>query len=332
MRRRLLLAAMIAAAPPAAAQAPSGDLVVVANKQAASVTVLDAATGRAVATLPVGQGPHEVAASPDGRWAVVTNYGAQAPGSSLSVIDLDRLQVVRTIDLGEYRRPHGIAFLPGGMRVAVTSEASQNVVIVDAGAGTVARAIPTGQRGSHMLAVSPDGRRIYTANIPSGTVSVLDVEAGTLLRTSEPIARVTEGIALSPDGRRLWIGSNEDHTVTVVDAATLAPVDTLPAPGFPYRAVAAADGGRVVVPNPMAATLRLFDARTLTEEAAIVIPPGAAGAAQPVGVALSADGRTAYVSLQDRSQVAVVDLASRAITGFWDVGAGPDGIAYARRR
>lgn len=330
MRIPLLLAALL---PVSAAAQTQGDVIVVTNKQEATASVLDARSGETLATIPVDDGPHEVAVSPDGRWAVVANYGGQSPGSTLSVIDLDALRVVRTVDLGEYRRPHGIGFLPGAMRVAVTSEASQNVVLVDVSAGRVEGVIPTGQRGSHMLAISPDGKRIYTANIPSGTVSVLDVESRTLLRTSDPLARVTEGIALTPDGRRLWIGSNQDHTVTVVDAETLTPLDTLRAPGFPYRAVASTDGRRVVVPNPVANLLRVFDAAGLAEQAAIAIPAGtAAQGAQPVGVALSPDGRTAYVSLQGRSQVGVVDLERRTVTAFWDVGKGPDGIAYARRR
>lgn len=321
----LLLAGMLAA--PAGAQR-HGDLLVVANKQAASATVLEVASGRALATLPVGTGPHEVATSADGRWAVVTNYGAQTPGSSLTVIDLDRLAVVRSIELGEYRRPHGVAFLPGSARrVVVTSEASQNVVVVDVAEGRVEGAIPTGQRGSHMLAVSADGRRVYTANIPSGTVSLLDVASRTMVRTSEPIARQTEGIALSPDGRRLWIGSNQDHTVTVVDAETLQPVDTLPAPGFPYRAVASANGRRVVVPNPMANLLRVFDAQSLRETGTVTFP----AEASPVGVTLSPDGRRAFVSLQGRNQVGVADLDSGQVTAYWDVGDGPDGIAYAAR-
>jgi YVTN family beta-propeller protein len=330
----LLASALLAVAAPAAGQ--SGDLLLVANKQAATVTVIDVGTGRAVATLPVGVAPHEVAASPDGRWAVVSNYGERTPGSTLSVIDLDRLQVVRTIELGQYRRPHGIAFLGGAARVAVTSEASGKVVIVNVGEGRVEGAIPTGQAGSHMLAVSPDAKRVYTANIPSGTVSELDVEARTLVWISPPVAHMTEGIALTPDGRRLWVGSNTDHTVTVLDTRTLAALDTLPSAGFPYRAVASPDGRLVLVPSPMASLVRIFDAESHRELAAIPIPaaegaPDSAEGSGPVGAAISPDSRTAYVALQGRNQVAVIDVATYRVTGFLDVGAGPDGITYARR-
>src|SRR5204863_3613206 len=95
-------------------------LLVVANQQGASATVLDAATLQTVATVPVGQGPHEIAISTDGRWAVVTNYGLQgAAGSTLSVIDLaaETPAVVRTIDLGPGQRPHGAAFVKSGTKL-----------------------------------------------------------------------------------------------------------------------------------------------------------------------------------------------------------------------
>src|SRR5947209_12117343 len=42
-------------------------LLVVANQEANTATVLNTATMSAIATVPVGAGPHEVAMSPDGR-------------------------------------------------------------------------------------------------------------------------------------------------------------------------------------------------------------------------------------------------------------------------
>jgi YVTN family beta-propeller protein len=285
-----------------------------------------------VATLPTGEGPHEVAVSSDGRWAIVTNYGAQTPGSSLTLIDLNRRAVARTIPLGEYRRPHGAAFLPGDRRLAVTVEANRAVLIVDLERGVVERALPTGQAGSHMLAVSPDGRTIYTANIGSGSVTALDASGAKPARTA-PVAPRTEGIALSPDGRRIWVGSNQDNTVIVLDAATLAALDTLPAEGLPYRLAVTPDGRRAIASNPMRGAVRIFDTAAMRETALVQIPAGSAGeqGAGPVGFALAPDGRTAYVALQGRNQVGVLDLSTGTVTRFFDVGAGPDGIAYAAR-
>src|SRR5829696_6513416 len=58
----------------ATAQVPglSGTLVVT-NKSPATATIIDVATGRALATLPTGNGPHEVVLSSNGRTAVVTD-------------------------------------------------------------------------------------------------------------------------------------------------------------------------------------------------------------------------------------------------------------------
>ena len=92
-------------------------MLVVANQQGASATIVNTATMETIATLPVGNGPHEAAVSPDGRWAVVTIYGdSKGPGNTLAVIDLAAMPlpvVTRTITLGQYTRPHGAAFIRG---------------------------------------------------------------------------------------------------------------------------------------------------------------------------------------------------------------------------
>src|SRR6476646_10514376 len=97
--------------------------IVVSNMNDHTATLLDAGTLATLATLPTGRAPHEVAISRDGRWALVTNYGTRdAPGNTITVIDVDARTVARTIDLSEIRRPHGMVFLPGYTIVAATAE------------------------------------------------------------------------------------------------------------------------------------------------------------------------------------------------------------------
>ncbi|HEY9225940.1 MAG TPA: hypothetical protein VIP11_04790, partial [Gemmatimonadaceae bacterium] len=92
MHRIALLVACSLITTPAIAQqrGPTGT-VIVSNMNDHTVTLIDAASGRVVATLPTGEGPHEVAASHDGRWALVSNYGVRGkPGSTITVIDVER--------------------------------------------------------------------------------------------------------------------------------------------------------------------------------------------------------------------------------------------------
>ena len=202
---------------------------------AISPTLIDVASKRVVATLPTGQGAHEVAVSRDGRWAVVSNYGVRgAPGNSLTVIDVASATVARTIDLGEYRRPHGSTFLPGDSLMAITSEASKAIVLVDFKRGTVVGTIPTNHPASHMLAVTADGTRGFTSNIADGTVSELDI-AGRKFVRELTAAPAVEGIAVTPSGDQVWAGSNQQKSVTVIDTKAGKTVATLTGFGLPYR-------------------------------------------------------------------------------------------------
>ncbi len=322
--RTLLLASLVLAMPVHAQRTPEGALLLVANKQEASLSVIDVASGILLATVPTGMGPHEVAVTTDGRWAVVCNYGAQAPGNSLTVVDLRTRTVARTIDLGEYRRPHGIVVLPGDSTVIVTSEASRATVVVSIRGGVVSE-IGTGQPGSHMVAVTADGRRGYTANIGSGSITELDIPGGMATRTLQ-VAPATEGIAVTPDGSEVWVGSNGAHTVTVIDTKTWAAVDTIPAAGLPYRVAISPDGETAVVPAPMAGVVRIFDVPTRTERHAVSFGGGGEGA-QPVGSTISSDGIYAFVALQGTNEAAMVELASGKEIRRFATGAGPDGIA-----
>ena len=315
----------------AAALAPAApqDVLVVVNKDASTVSVISVETGATLVTLPTGTGPHEAAASGDGRLAVVTNYGAQQSGNSLTVVDLGTLTVVRTVDLGEYRRPHGIVFLPDHRSVAVTSETSGMVLVVDVTTGRLLSARPTAQEGSHMVVAARDGRRAFTANIRSGSVTALDLESGD--PRSLAVSTQTEAIGVSPDGAQVWVGSNDQGTLTVVRTAEWRVLDTLDVGGQPYRIVFSPDGGRVLVTTPASDEIRLFDAATRKEMGRLKTPAASGGAGQPFGVAWSPDGTLGYVTLRGAAEVAVVDIATMSLRRRLTAGPGADGIAFARR-
>ena len=338
----LLRTAVAATALAAASLQPRPRTLIVLNKGAGTAALVDVATRRVVATLPTGVGPHEVAVSPDGRTAVVGNYGDRTPGNTLTVIDLPRQAVVRTLSLGEHRRPHGIAWLPDGRRVAVTAEASRAVLVVNVADGSV-QAIPTNQEGTHLLALAPGGRRLYTANIGSASVSVVDLAAGTLARTVRTLPR-PEAIDVSPDGRELWtapqIAPGAPGMITVFDAATLDRLATFASGGvYPNRLRFTPDGRRVLVSNAASGTVQIFDARSRRPIAAVPFPRDTAKApadggpmarsAVPLGILVAPDSRTAYVATAAHNEIAVVDIPGRRIVATLRTGEGPDGMAFA---
>lgn len=313
---------VVSAAGSVAAQSPDGrtGTLVVLNKGASTATFIDVASGERLATLPTGAGPHELAVTQDGRWAVSTDYGG---GNSLTVFDVAELRVARTIDLAAYGRPHGAFFLPGDTVLAVTSEATRNVVLVQPFTGRILGAIGTDAGGSHMVAVTGDGSTLYTGDIQSGTVSRLDVAARTKT-ASYDVPAEPEAITVTRDGTRVWVGSNARGLVSTVDTETGVVESPLTGFEWPYRILLLEERGQVVIPDLGRHTVRFIDLEGRRDIDRLDLPGEG-----PQGVALTRDRGTLFLSLSASGQVAVIDLASRRIVRRIDAGPTPDGIGWS---
>jgi DNA-binding beta-propeller fold protein YncE len=297
--------------------------LIVTNKEPSTATIIDVASGRALATLPTGNGPHEVVLSKDGRVAVVTDYfGSTGPGNTLTVIDVPEKRVVRTINLGQYTRPHGIVYLPGDSLVAVTSESTQTVLIVAVSSGEIRKVIPTQHQGSHMVAVTSDGTRAWTGDIGSNTVSELDIPSGAYVRSINVPAQ-PEAINVTPDGREVWVGRNSTGKVSVVDPATGNVTTAAEGVSWPYRVLFTPDLATVILPDLRKDEVRFLERATRRELSRLSMP-----GAGPQGVTITPDGRYLLESLSQQSRVVVIDMNTRQIVGHIPAGRTPDGIAY----
>ena len=317
----------------------SGTLIVL-NKSEATASLIDLASGRTAATVPTGDGPHEVAVSPDGRLALVTNYGRDEDGTTLTVIDVPAGRVARTIDLAPYRRPHGAAWLAGGTRVAVTAERDQALLIVDVASGRVVSKVTTGQKVSHMVAVTPSGRRAFVANIGSGTVSVIDLEAGKHVK-DVPTGAGAEGIDVTPDGRHVWVTNREADTVTVIDASSLQVLKELPSKSFPIRARVTPKGRHVLVTHARSGEVAVFDARSMKEirRIPLKLPAGATegrlfggsfgDSSVPIGILVHPGGEVAWVAHANADVISVLDLKTWSPAGTLAAGKEPDGLGFS---
>lgn len=322
----------------ALAFAEEGTLVVV-NKSDHSASLVDVARGEVVATVPTGKHPHEVATSPDGKTALVTNYGSRdAAGSSLTVIDIASGRAAKAIDVGAGRRPHGVAFLDA-RRALVTAEGTKSLLLVDVEKGAVEATIETGQEVAHMVAVTPNGKRAFVANIGSGSVTAVDVKARKVIahvKTGEG----AEGVAVTPNGREVWVTNRAADTVSVVDAATLKVLATLPSASFPIRVAFTRDGKRALVTNAKSGDISVFDVKARKEigrlrarlESRVVPDAGRVLAFEgttPIGVLIHPTGKRAWVAHANADAIAAFDLSKLEPAGTVTAGREPDGMAYS---
>lgn len=323
---RLLSVALLCAVLVSGVSARRADLrsgfVLVANQQSASASLINLADDTAK-VIAVGEGPHEAVISPSGRTGIVTIYGiAGKPGNQLAVIDIATGVVTKTISLGQYTRPHGANFVPGDeTRVVVTSESTQNIVLVDLVKGEVIRAIPSQAAGSHMVALSKDGKRAATSNITGGSISIFDLASPTAASTVIPTSPQTEGIAITPDGKEVWAASNTG-IINVVSVADKRIEKTMSGFGQPYRLAMSPDGRFVIACDPKSDGIVVIDVKT--REVSWRLD----GIGSPRGVNISPDGKTAFVTLAADETMGVVDLETRKLTRKVKVEKSPDGVWY----
>jgi YVTN family beta-propeller protein len=325
MGRTLVLAMLFVAGVSVDAQPPSGTLLVL-NKNDATMVFVDPATGNVTATVAVGEGPHELAASEDGKWAFASNYGTgSAPGSTISMIDVAAKKELRRIDVSPLRRPHGLAFAGG--KLYFTAEADKKIGRYDPAANKIDWTFDTGQTTTHMVLLAKDQKTIVTANIGSGTVSVIEEGADAAWhQTVIPVGKGPEGNDLSPDGRELWVANSQDGTVSIVDVAAKKVTATIDAgTKRSNRIKFTHDGAFALVSDINAGELVVIDVPS--RKVARRIPVGR----MPEGVLIAPDGAHAFVAVNGDDNGAVVDLKTWQVARRIQPGGGPDGMAWVGR-
>ncbi len=333
------------ATPGSPAAAPPSERLLVCNKAEHSLSIFDLAAKKELAVVPTGRGPHEVAVSPDGATAVVTDYGDQMPGQTLTIVDIAAASVLRTIDLvgpekgsdgltrqRAFLRPHGVQFVAPD-RVVVTSESTRRLLLVDLAAGAVTRTWSTPQATMHMVAVSADLRTAAATSIREGNVVAFALD-GDATAAKAPIAcgDGSEGLAIDPVRGHVWVGNRSANTVSVVDATAGKVVKTLPTGDFPFRIVFARGGELAVVTCAEGGQVQVFDAAKGEMLGEVSIHADVSEqSAMPMGIAVDPAGKRAFVACGRGEFVAVIDLGKMAVVDRLAARKGCDGIAFGRR-
>jgi YVTN family beta-propeller protein len=342
-----------ALSPELQAQSTPANALLALSKTDHTLAIVDPATLKVLAKVAVGNDPHEVIASSDGKTAYVSNYGFGA-FNTLAVIDLIGQKPLPAVDLGALRGPHGLDFVGG--KVWFTAEAAKAIGSYDPATQKIDWILGTGQNRTHMIYVAHDVKWIATTNVNSGTASIIEKTAGRpgpppgapppgagsppagppplILppggdwnETVVPVGVGSEGFDVSPDRKEIWVADAQNGNVTIIDAAKKQVIDTLAVNAVgANRLKFTPDGKLVFVSSLRGPDLLVLDAATRKVIKRVPIGHGAAG------ILMQPDGSRAFVACSPDNYIVTIDLKSLEVTAHIDVGGNPDGLAWAAQQ
>ncbi|HUT75607.1 MAG TPA: alkaline phosphatase family protein [Armatimonadota bacterium] len=257
-------------APGGLALSADGATLYVCLSRNNTLGVVDLASGKLTAQIPVGVAPYGVTLA--GGIAYVTNWGGRRPATgepsaqtsgtpvlidpktgatssgTVSVVDLARGEELTQVEVGLH--PCGLALNRDASRLFVANANSDTVSVIDTSARTVvemialapAEALPFGS-APNAVALSPDERTLYVANGGNNAVGVVELGAPAggpeALRASRvagfiPVGWYPGAVRVSADGKLFVANVKGVGSLTPVIAADRM----LPSPGAQAR-----DGG-----------------------------------------------------------------------------------------
>jgi YVTN family beta-propeller protein len=282
--------------------------------------LLDPGTLERVATLRVGNDPHEIAGSPDGRRAFVADAG----DTTITVLHIGETpRVAATWALPDSIRVHDVAVSADGRSVWAASAPRRLVLRLDAASGRVLRRYPLTRDGAWMLESGPDGQ-VVVSHLEGGALAVLDAASG-----RERVLPLAEGEidgTFTPDGKELWSVNLTNGALTVLDARTGAVIATDRSGAKPVRVIITPDGATALMVSEGDSSIVAFDTRSKRRLGAATVAAG------PKVIALSRDGRRAYVSHPQRGLVTLLDVPSLTVMRTAPVPGAPDGVAVLQAK
>ena len=218
--------------PEQLAVSADGKRLFVASEDTGRGIVLDALTGKVLASVAVGGEPEGVTLSPDGRFV----YKSSEKDHQIAVIDSTSIKVVKTFNVGQ--RPRFTEFSDDGKMAYVSAENDGTITVVDAQRHTPLRTIklegaltrPVG------MVVAHDGKRLFAVTGRGKLLLSIDIASGKVQGSVE-VGQRPWGVALSPDGKHLFTANGSSNDVTVVDSATLKVISRIPVGDSPWGAI-----------------------------------------------------------------------------------------------
>jgi DNA-binding beta-propeller fold protein YncE len=304
-----------------------GDTVWVANRDANTITIVEAATGVTIRTMAIGSGPHDIVIAPlTGKAYVMSELDDR-----VVVLSASTLQVLGSIAVP---RPHHAELSEDGRAVLIGLFNSNQIAVIDTVTNAVRIHATSGNAAlrAHAPRSSRDSRFIFVPHEVGEDVTALDAQSGAIVGGVRAGSQPSE-VLPSPDGRRLFVSMRGEGTVKLFNLATGQLAGTATVGTQPETMILTPDQRTLVVTlRGSPAALALVDVETMTLVG--TVPLAGSGTFGDLAVA-SPDGRRIYATfdagVSGIGGVVAFDAQSGQRLLSWTYpGTGrPHGIAYS---
>ena len=250
----------------------------------------------------------------DASKAYITNE----KDNTLSVIDISKRKVVKTVDIGQ--RPRGITMTKDGKLVLICASDDDRVEVRDAETLKLKYHLPSGP-DPELFVLSPDDSILYIANEDDAMVTVVDMNEKMII-DDIPVGVEPEGMGLVGDGSVLVNTSETTNMAHFIDTETLEIVENVLVDARPRVAMFTPDDKEVWVSSEIGGTVKVINpnSKEVTHTIGFEIPGVNEESIQPVGVRHTKDGKYTFVALGPANRIAVIDQKSKEVIKYLLVG------------
>jgi DNA-binding beta-propeller fold protein YncE len=175
----------------------------------------------------------------------------------------------------------------------------------------------------HGVLVIPELGRVYASATGTNEVVAID-EASLKISARMPAGTYPDGMAYVPELHKLYVSDEFGKTETVVDIGTNTRVATIPLGGEVGNSQYDSGSKHVFANVQTRNQLAEIDPATDKVIERIDLP----GAQENHGLLIEPEQRRAFIACEGNDKLLVLDLQTRKITASFDVGSGPDVLAF----
>jgi YVTN family beta-propeller protein len=309
--------------------------VYTADQISNTVSVIDAASGKLLGAIVLGQprpnglgarysqqlGVHGLGVSPDGSLLAVVSVTSNA----VTIIETETSRILGTTYVG--RAPHEPAFSPDGQELWVAVRGENYVSVMDPRTLREKRRVVTAN-GVAMIAFRPDGRYAFANSSNEPELDVVDTRTYEVVKRIAVPSAFSPNLAVTPDGREVWLTLKDVGQTVMVDADRLEVIGTLETGPVTNHVNFARSSGEtfayVTVGGENAVKVYRLR-RDAPPQLVATIPVGDT----PHGVWPSADNSHVYVGEENADSLSIIEVRTQRVVGRVQAGQSPQAVIFA---